>query len=499
MRTPLLVALALALGSCSSKPAVESKPSADVIAAPRIWNDRDLAEWANPVAGLGVRPDHLSEADFYASRPAEWLRTYPVYFPGREPAGYWERLQGLKPEPLITPEARTKEGWTAAGKRVFEEMDVPIFRSRDAALIATVRSKEAFEKMGGHAQPDGRVHYLRWVPTSQGLALGVNDCASCHTRQLPDGTQLHGAQAADGGDGVLGALVAAGDERFFGEPPAIVAWRSFAVPWVANDIHEQLKSMTPEALASLTTTPPGTFARFNGSPFFPTQIPDLAGIKDRKYIDHTATHVLRGPEDIARYALLVTCCDPAGFGPHQMLTPGQRQVRDRMTDELTFALGNYLFSLEPAKNPQPPDPRADAGKEIFTRAGCVGCHTPPLYTNNKLSPVKGFTVPADHPNRADILSISVGTDPGLALKTRKGTGLYKVPSLRGVWYRRMLSHDGSVTSLEEWFDPARLRDDYVPSGFKGYKTTHRAVPGHEFGLRLTAEDKAALIAFLRTL
>jgi hypothetical protein len=56
-----------------------------------------------------------------------------------------------------------------------------------------------------------------------------------------------------------------------------------------------------------------------------------------------------------------------------------------------------------------------------------------------------------------------------------------------------------VKTLEEWFDPARLRDDYVPSGFKGYKLTHRAVPGHEFGLKLNPEDKAALIAFLRSL
>jgi hypothetical protein len=56
-----------------------------------------------------------------------------------------------------------------------------------------------------------------------------------------------------------------------------------------------------------------------------------------------------------------------------------------------------------------------------------------------------------------------------------------------------------VTTLEEWFDPARLHDDYVPSGFKGYKVTHRAVPGHEFGLKLNVEDKAALIAFLKTL
>jgi hypothetical protein len=95
--------------------------------------------------------------------------------------------------------------------------------------------------------------------------------------------------------------------------------------------------------------------------------------------------------------------------------------------------------------------------------------------------------------------VSVGTDPGLALKTRKGTGFYKVPSLKGVWYRGLYNHDGSITSLEEWFDPARLRDEYVPTGFKGYRVTTRAVKGHEFGLKLSAADKAALIAFLRSL
>ena len=97
------------------------------------------------------------------------------------------------------------------------------------------------------------------------------------------------------------------------------------------------------------------------------------------------------------------------------------------------------------------------------------------------------------------MPLSVGTDPNLALKTRKGTGLYKVPSLKGVWYRGLFNHDGSVTTLEDWFDPARLREDFVPIRLQGIQVTPRAVPGHEFGLRLTAEDKAALIAFLKTL
>jgi hypothetical protein len=48
--------------------------------------------------------------------------------------------------------------------------------------------------------------------------------------------------------------------------------------------------------------------------------------------------------------------------------------------------------------------------------------------------------------------------------------------------------------LEDWFNPARLRDDFVPSGHERYK-----VPGHEFGLTLSDTDKAELIAFLRAL
>jgi hypothetical protein len=56
-----------------------------------------------------------------------------------------------------------------------------------------------------------------------------------------------------------------------------------------------------------------------------------------------------------------------------------------------------------------------------------------------------------------------------------------------------------VAALEDWFDLARLRDDYVPTGFVGYGVKTRAVKGHEFGLKLSPEDKTALIAFLRTL
>jgi processive rubber oxygenase RoxA-like protein len=99
----------------------------------------------------------------------------------------------------------------------------------------------------------------------------------------------------------------------------------------------------------------------------------------------------------------------------------------------------------------------------------------------------------------DILRLSVDTDSGLAMGTRKGTGYYKVPSLKGVWYRGHYLHDGAVASLEEMFDPDRLKESHVPGGWCPPGTKSRAIKGHPFGLDLPEADRKALIAFLKTL
>jgi hypothetical protein len=89
---------------------------------------------------------------------------------------------------------------------------------------------------------------------------------------------------------------------------------------------------------------------------------------------------------------------------------------------------------------------------------------------------------------------------GLHLDPTESRNLFRgYPTRNAVWYRNLFGHAGDVASLEDWFDPARLRDDYVPSGWKGFRQTHRVVPGHEFGLKLSSPDKRALIAFLNTL
>jgi hypothetical protein len=110
-----------------------------------------------------------------------------------------------------------------------------------------------------------------------------------------------------------------------------------------------------------------------------------------------------------------------------------------------------------------------------------------------------FSPPKDAPATLDVLPISVGTDPGLALVTRKGTGYYKVPSLKGLWYRGHYLHDGSAATLEEMFDPDRVKETHRPGGWRLPDTSTRAIKGHEFGLHLEPSEREQLIAFLRTL
>ena len=292
-----------------------------------------------------------------------------------------------------------------------------------------------------------------------------------------------------------------------GDDATVAFWREFTTPWAPDERVERIRSLPAGELQRQAGAGQlgrsfggGVFARANGSPFFVTKITDLQNLRYSRYLDATGTHRLRGPEDVARYAAVVTGADPLVFGPHRILTDEQRHMRFRYADEVLYAMGVYLMSLEPPRNPDVASNRGLArGAQVFRREGCETCHTPPNYTNGNLTLAEGWQPPADHPNRGDIVPLSVGTDPGLALKTRKGTGLYKIPSLRGVWYRPRLLHDGSLASLEEMFDPARLSPDYVSKGWHPPGVTARAIRGHVFGLGLDAEEKTALLAFVRSL
>jgi len=473
--------------------------------APKIWEDKALEDWATPIAALGVRPGHFTAAEYYAV-PADNLKTYPIYRPDKEPPGYWEWLQKQKPLPLVDANAiRSREDWIRAGEEAFRGLDVVRFRTGDPEKIRKARDPKSFE--GVWTQRDGSLKYQRWVVTPAGVQLTMAGCVACHSRAMVDGTVLWAApqvppQATPphGNHPYNAVNIFAESSIFRNDSPGVRFWRQFATPWDPDPRLERFLHATEAELRLLQTGIFGMALRTHASPFAPTKIPDLRNLKDSRYLAATATHRLRGPEDVARYAAFISGADPMEFGSYKMLETEQRRLPDRYADEVLYAIGMYLMSLDPPKKPDPaPAALVARGQEIFVRETCVNCHVPPNYTRAKLTLAQGFTPPADHPYKSDIVNISVETDPALAMKTRKGTGFYKIPSLRGLWYRTLLLHDGSVASLEEMFDPNRLKPDHVPGGWKGPGVTKRAIPGHPFGLNLSADEKSVLIAFLRSL
>jgi hypothetical protein len=474
---------------------------------PRVWDQAALADWALPLARLGAPPTHMSTEEYYAL-PEENLRSYPVYMPALEPEGYFEEIEAAGPQPLFEREKlRTKADWVAAGKHVFD--DWVVLRTFDPEVIAMARDQAAMEAAGAGPLPDGTINGLRWLSTKDGVALGMTNCSACHLLYLPDNTPVPGASSfaiPNTFRNGLGGAIRRAAHTLPGEAPFALAgpigsWanQAYAAPWADEASGERLESLTRDEFDAYVAAAirGGGVARWNGSVFYPTKIPDLIGFKDRTYIDHTATHRHRDIGDLMRYAALVSFAETVDFDGQRMTAPGTERFQTRLSDAALYALALYVYSLEPPANPNPFDDRARAGAQLFERERCNRCHTPPLYTSNKITLAEGFEAPEDAPE--DVIRRSVGTDAGLALRTRKGTGYYKVPSLKGVWYRGHYLHDGAVGSLEEMFDPDRLDEGHVPGGYAPPGAATHAIKGHRFGLDLTPEEREQLVAFLRTL
>jgi cytochrome c peroxidase len=116
-----------------------------------------------------------------------------------------------------------------------------------------------------------------------------------------------------------------------------------------------------------------------------------------------------------------------------------------------------------------------SGMNIF-QAKCSSCHTAPLFTNLQYMS-----------NGLDSLS----TDAGRAIITGlpEDSGTFKVPSLRNVELSRPYMHDGRFETLDA------VLDHYS----NGVKNAPNLSPGLAGGILLTNQEKADLIAFLKTL
>ncbi len=454
-----------------------------------VWDDRELASFELPLIRPESSPTHVT-ADYYYRIPARTIyKSYPIYAPGKEPPNYMHWLEAQEPQVVFdATKLKSDQDWIRAGEIVF---DAPIGYGATFKL-SQVRDRSWYEHNGVPVTKDGIMPFSRYIIRKKGVVeVGSGACVMCHARVMADGSFLKGAQGNFPVDRVIGFNLRQQAGETKGSPGFLEAIRSgqrafFAMPWLTPDPMKRIDTMSLEDIAgAYEAIEPGTSTRVNLSLFSPAQIPDLTGIADRRYLDHTGIVIQRSMQDLMRYIALVQGANSFDrFGDFTLVDrlPDPSRL-ERYADEQLTALARYLYSLKPPRNPNKLDAKADRGRQIFAREGCSGCHAPPLYTSNKLTPVEGFSIPPEHRLRYDIIERPVGTDPALATRTRKGTGYYKVPSLKGVWYRGPFQHNGAAKTLEEWFDPDRLK----------------RISGHTFGLSLNGSERAELIAFLRTL
>jgi hypothetical protein len=477
---------------------------------PKTWDLNAIQEFHLPPPDSSVSVVYAPE-EYYNSLPEHVITTsYPVYVREFEKPGYIDSLRTLKPQVVFNAtDLRTEEDWIRAGELVF---NWPVAYSPVNGEISTIDSA-MFRGNNGRFTREGIYPFSRYILDEKGtLVVGSLSCASCHTRMLDDGS-----------------LVAGAPGNVFNNVRFVNSIRTEKIPFPILQQGVTDLTYAPWSPAGLKTKPATAeeFADFvaaegvgvidrQGSAFlYPLVVPSLIGIKDIRYLDRTGVMRHSGPGDMMRYSAFNQGMDmftayngfiPGGRNGHRELPlPSEWRhpfgyAGKRYTDAQLYALTQYIYSLKPPRNPYTyPEEILEKGKAVFNKSGCVSCHTPPLYTNNKLTPVNGFEPPEDHFRKYDIFNISVETDSVSALYSRRGTGYYKIPSLRGLWMQDVFFHNGNLGSLEEVFDPARLDPDFIPTGFKPPHLKTMAVRGHPFGLDLNKNDKEALIAFLKTL
>ena len=127
----------------------------------------------------------------------------------------------------------------------------------------------------------------------------------------------------------------------------------------------------------------------------------------------------------------------------------------------------------------PIDEAARNGERIFGAIGCTACHTPTLTTGPSSNPLFDRVAV---PLFSDLLLHDVGTGDGI----QQASGMpeeMRTPALWGLRFRRPLLHDGSAATIE---DALTRHGGEAALAMQGYYQS-------------TAEERAALLAFLRSL
>ncbi|MCG3172548.1 MAG: hypothetical protein GMKNLPBB_00702 [Myxococcota bacterium] len=230
--------------------------------------------------------------------------------------------------------------------------------------------------------------------------------------------------------------------------------------------------------------------------------------------------------------------DPSKSKPAIPFPPGEK----------TSLFLTFFASMDAPKGPPGDGALIARGETVFKEAKCIACHNMKTGPDGRLTPdvnKDGVTALDDKPDGKERLpgedpafprgSIrtsfihyqmlqgggdpeappdgSGNTDAGRGnllkfivekkLKVRPTDG-YRVNDLRGLWATAPYLHNGSVPTLEDLLKPAADRPKKFRIGpAPGFEvdTTRKgnSNQGHEWGVALPAEDKRALVEFLKSL
>ncbi len=164
-------------------------------------------------------------------------------------------------------------------------------------------------------------------------------------------------------------------------------------------------------------------------------------------------------------------------------------VRSIESHQSKYDAGRSTFPTAPAPPPNAAFPNFTAeenrGKEIYLTpqlGGCAACHG-----------TETFTAPSEKNNGLDMVTVDRGV--GAITNNTNKDAEFKVGSLRNIELTAPFMHDGRFATLEQVIE-------HYSSGVKAHPNLSPQLKlpnGNPRLLNLSAADKAALVAFLKTL
>ena len=212
-----------------------------------------------------------------------------------------------------------------------------------------VRNPKWYEYTGIQLDKNGMVPFYRYVIRKKGtIEVNLDSCAECHSRLMPDGTVIKGAQGNVPFGKILGYRLAYDstlNQQSRAKPILTIFW---GAPWIQPDPIAPLGEKTvAEFVQHLGTIPQGVNVRQGTSVIYPAQIPDLIGVQDRLYLDHTGLQQHRSIADLMRYDainnFIEEVTDYNRFQPASLTDSSLRPNRYRESDLELYALALFLY------------------------------------------------------------------------------------------------------------------------------------------------------------